>query len=88
MIWFLSFVFFILIKNYYGIGNNVWKFPVSTMKIVPVACIWSSCGIRIMMTRSFQKGITSDNKLMNLCEIGLFHIAKGPDANYHEILWK
>ena len=27
-----------------------------------------------MMTQSFRKGITSDNKLMNLCEIGLFNI--------------
>ena len=42
-------------KNYYGIGNNVWKFQVSTMKIVLVASIWSSCVISIIMTQSFRK---------------------------------
>ena len=38
------------------------------------------------------KGITSDNKLMNLCEIRLFHkvwgVSKGTRDNYHEIWWK
>ena len=43
-------------KNCYGIVNNVWKFQVSTMKILPVARIWSSCGIRIIMTQRFHKG--------------------------------
>ena len=60
-----------VINNCYDIGNNVWKFHVSTMKIVPVARIWSSCVIRIMMTHHFRKGA---NKLTNLCEIRLFHI--------------
>ena len=36
-----GFFFLILIKNCYGIGNNVWKFQVSMMKIVPVSRIWS-----------------------------------------------
>ena len=49
---FLSF-FLIVFNNCYGIGNNVWKFQVSTMKIVPVACIWSLCIIRITMTQRF-----------------------------------
>ena len=45
---------------------------------------------RIIMTQCFCKGgITSDNKLMNLCEIGLFHIvfgvSTGSHDNYHEI---
>ena len=35
-----------------------------------------SCIIRIMMTRIFRKG-KGINKLMNLCEIGLFHIVRG-----------
>ena len=80
-----------MIKNCYGIRNNVWKFQVSMMKIVPVSCIWSSCIIRIMKTQCFKlkKGITSDNKLMNICEIGLFHlvwgVSKGTLHNYHEI---
>ena len=52
---FYSFIL-IVIKNCYGIGNNVWKFQISTMKIVPVACIWSSCIIFIMMTYSLCKG--------------------------------
>ena len=46
---FLSF-FLIVIKNCYGIRNHVWKFQISTMKIVPVAHIWSLCVIRIIMT--------------------------------------
>ena len=54
----IRFLWFFLIefKNCYGIRNKIWKFQVSTMKIVPVACIWSSCIIRIMMTQSFHKG--------------------------------
>ena len=32
-------IFLILSNNCYGIVNNVWKFQVSTMKIVPVAPI-------------------------------------------------
>ena len=48
--------FFLIIKNHYIIGNNVWKFQVSTMKIVPVARIWSSCVIRIIKTPCFCKG--------------------------------
>ena len=39
-----------------------------------------------------ERGITSDNKLMNLNEIGLFRIvigvSKGTHDNYHEIWWK
>ena len=39
------------------------------------------------MTQSFCKWITSDNKLMNLCEIRFFHIvwgvSKGTRDNYH-----
>ena len=46
----LSF-FLIVIKNCYGIANNIWKFQVSKMKIVPVAGIWSSCVISIIMTQ-------------------------------------
>ena len=45
----------IFIINCYGIGNNVWKFQVSTMKIVPVARVWSICVIRMMIYR-FYKG--------------------------------
>ena len=33
------FFFLIMCKNCYGIGNNVLKFQVATMKIVPVARI-------------------------------------------------
>ena len=47
---------FFVINNYYGIGNNAWKFQVSTMKIVSVARIWSLCVIRMMMTQRFCKG--------------------------------
>ena len=47
---FLSF-FLIVIKIHYDIGNNVWKFQVSTMKIVPVAAIQNSCVYRIMTQR-------------------------------------
>ena len=36
-----------------------------------------------------ERGITFDNKQMNLCEIGLFHIvlgvSKGTHDNYYEI---
>ena len=52
---FLSF-FFIVFKNCYGIRNNVLKFQVSTMKIAPVARIWSWCVIHIIMTQHFRKG--------------------------------
>ena len=48
--------FLIVIQKFYGIGNNVWKFQVSTMKIVPVECIWSLCIIRIIMTHHKGKG--------------------------------
>ena len=47
---------FIVIHNCYGIRNNTWKFHVSTMKIVPVARIWSSCVIHMMMRQCFRKG--------------------------------
>ena len=46
---------YLFIKFFYGIGNTVWKFQVSTMKIVPVARIWNSF-IHIMMTQHFRKG--------------------------------
>ena len=54
----LIFIIFLLIaiKNCYGIGNNVWKFQVSTMKIVPVSHIWSSCFICILMTQRIRNG--------------------------------
>ena len=43
-----------------------------------------------MMTQHFRKGDNSDNKLMNLYEIGLFHIvrgvSKGTRDNYNVIL--
>ena len=46
-----------LINNCYGIGNNVWKFQVSLMKIMPLAHIWSLCVIGgIMNTLCFRKG--------------------------------
>ena len=47
---YLSF-FLNVFKSCYGIGNNVWKFQVSMMKIVPVARIWSLWAIHIIMTR-------------------------------------
>ena len=41
---------------------------------------------------AFVKCITSDNKLMNLCEMWLFHrvwgVSKGTRHNYHKIWWK
>ena len=45
---------------------------------------------RIIMTQCYGKGdLTFDNKQMNLCEIGLFHIvlgaSKGTRENYPEI---
>ena len=43
-------------KNRYGIGNNVWKFQVSTMKIVPVARIWSLGVTRIITSQRHGKG--------------------------------
>ena len=54
--WIFGILFLIVINNCYGIGKNVWKFQVSMMKIVPVACIWSLCIIRIIMTKCFRKG--------------------------------
>ena len=44
-----------LFKNRYGIGNNVWKFQVFTMKIVPVARIWSLGITRIITSQSHGK---------------------------------
>ena len=43
-------------KNSHGIGNNVWKFQVSTMKIVPVARIWSLGVTRIITSQRHGKG--------------------------------
>ena len=43
-------------KNRYGIWNNVWKFQVSTMKIVPVARIWSLGVIRIITSQRHGTG--------------------------------
>ena len=48
-----------MIKNCNGISNNVWKFQVSMMKILPMASIWSSCVICIM-TQCFHKGDNFD----------------------------
>ena len=74
-------MFFIVIKNCYGIGNNVWKFQVSKMKIVPVANYYPHNN-----DTAFVNGITSGNKLMNLREIGLFHIVWSVSHDkYHEI---
>ena len=33
------YIFFLVIKNCYGIWNNIWKFQVSTMKTVPMS-LW------------------------------------------------
>ena len=38
---------------------------------------WHSFEVYAWWLSAFVKGITSDNKLMNLCEIGLFHIVWG-----------
>ena len=64
------------LSSAFCIGNNVSKFHVPMMKIVPVSFIYirSLCVIRIMMNQHIVKGIISDNKLINLCEIWLFHI--------------
>ena len=87
---FLSF-FLIVIKNCYGIGINVWKFEASTMKIVPLTSFEVHLSSGQWLLRAFIKEITSDNKLMNLFDIGLFRIvwgiSKGTCGNYHEI-WK
>ena len=48
--------FLMSFKNRYGIGNNVWKFQVSTIKIVPVARIWSLGVTRIIMSQGHDKG--------------------------------
>ena len=90
--WIFWHLFFLVVINYcYGIGNNVWKFQVSTMKILPVARIWSLASSAKWWLSTLVKGITSDNKLMNLCEIGLFHIvcgvSKATRDNYHWIWW-
>ena len=69
-----AFLFLIFIHNHYGVGNNVWKFQVSTIKIEPVACIWSLWVISIMMTQLSRK---LNNNLINLWEIGLFQIVWG-----------
>ena len=44
-----------LFKNRYGIGINVWKFQVSTMKIVHVARIWSLGVTRIITSQRHGK---------------------------------
>ena len=59
-------------------------------------CLWHAFEVYASSTylwlSAFVKGITSDNKLMNLCEIGLFHIvwgvSKSTRDNYNEISWK
>ena len=48
--------FLMSFKNRYSIRNNVWKFQVSTMKIVPVACIWSLGVTRIITSQRHEKG--------------------------------
>ena len=89
--WKINRFFFKLFKHCYGVRNNVWKFQVYTIKIVPVAHL-KFMHHRIIMSRAFVTRIISDNMLMNLCEIGLFHIvwgvSKGTCDNYHKILWK
>ena len=50
---FFAFLFLYLIHNRYGVGNNVWKFQLAMTIIEPVARIWSSCIISIMMTHRF-----------------------------------
>ena len=56
------------IRNRCGVGNNVRKFEVSTMKIEPVARIWSSRSISEMgkYHKHFPKW---NSKLINRCEI-------------------
>ena len=44
-----------MFKNYYGIGNNVWKFQVSMIKIVPVARIWSFNFMKFMKLKKMMK---------------------------------
>ena len=59
-------------------------------------CPWHAFEVYASSTKwwvsAFVKGITSDNNLINLCEIGLFHIvwgvSKGTCDNYHVIWWK
>ena len=48
--------FLMSFKNRYSIGNNVWKFQVSTMKIVSMAHIWSLGVTRIIMSQRHGKG--------------------------------
>ena len=48
--------FLMSFKNRYSIGNNDWKFQVSTMKIVPVARIWSLGVMRIITSQRHGKG--------------------------------
>ena len=72
----VNFWIFVLmfLHDHYGVGNNVSKFQVSTMKIELVARIWNAPVMSIMMTHRFHK---QNNKLRNLWEIGLFHVIWG-----------
>ena len=86
----LDFVIFcifalIFIDNCYGVWYNVWKFQDFMMKVEPLACIWSSCVISIMMTQHFHK---LNIKLINLCEIGLFHIVWEDLWCFYRYPWK
>ena len=59
-------------------------------------CVWHEFEVYAssveLWLSTFVKGVTSNKKLMNLCEIGLFHevwgVSKGTHDNYHEIWWK
>ena len=81
------------------VNIELWKFSFGrTMALTEliigslVYCITSVLYHQLLWLSSFVRGITSDNKLMNLCEIGLFHIvwgvSKGTRDNYHESWWK
>ena len=58
----------IKIHNRYGIPE---KFQGSTIKIEPLTLIWS---LRILSARTSRHFHKRNNKLINLCEIGLFYV--------------
>ena len=57
---------FFLHHSCYGVGNNVWKFVVSMMKIESVACIWNSCIITWWRLITFINGIKADEPVWNM----------------------
>ena len=89
----ISIIFLIVFKNCYGIRNYAWKFQVSTMKIVPVASIWSLCIIRIMMIQCFRKGDNiweyADEPMWNrIISYNFLGVSKVTRDNYHQIWLK